>query len=98
VQDVSDISGLPAGVPDGVAGVGDLQPGEFIEVIIDGQGEPAQQASAVSRGERPPGRQGGPSQGDRLIDICSRRGRDGAQLLFGCRVYDLSCVCAHRIA
>ncbi|BFO20056.1 hypothetical protein SHKM778_64440 [Streptomyces sp. KM77-8] len=55
VEQVADVAGLPAGVAEGVAGLADLQAGQFLEVLVDGGGEPAQQPGPVGGGEGGPG-------------------------------------------
>ncbi len=62
LQQVADVAGLPGGVADGVAGLGDLQGGEFGDVHVHLVGEAPQQPGPFA------GRQGGPAA----------LGRDGA--------------------
>ena len=52
-QHVDDVAGLPPGVADRVAGVGDLERGELLVVLLDDVGEAAQQQPAVGRGSPP---------------------------------------------
>ncbi len=92
VEQVADVAGLPAGVADGVAGLADLQQGQFLEVVVDGGGEAAQQAGAVA------GREGGPAglgpRGpyDGGVDVGLGGAGDGGDDLLGRRVQDVECV------
>ena len=54
VEQVADVARLPAGVADGVAGLADLQLGQFLDVRVDHGGEAAQQPGAVGGGQRRP--------------------------------------------
>ncbi|CAM5504566.1 hypothetical protein SFUMM280S_08997 [Streptomyces fumanus] len=83
VEQVADVARLPAGVAEGVPGLGDLQEGQFLQVLVDGGGEPAQQPGTVA------GRQGGPARlradgaGDGGVDVGGGGGRDGGDGLLG---------------
>ena len=72
-QHVADVAGLPAGVADRVAGVGHLELGQLLEVVVDDLGEPAQQPATVGRGHGAPGRSGGLGRGDRGVGLLERR-------------------------
>ena len=89
VQDVADVARLPPRVADRVAGVGHLELRQLLDVGVDLLGEPAQQASAVGRVDRPPGRQRSGGAGDRGVGLLGGRGRDGRQHLLGGRVDQL---------
>ncbi len=66
-----------------MVGLADLQPGEFLGVVVDGGGEPAQQTGAFA------GREGGPDglragrAGDGGVHVGGARGRDGGDDLLG---------------
>ena len=86
VEQVADVAGLPAGVADGVPGLADLQPGQFLEVFVDGGGEAAQQPGAVAGREGGPGGLGRGGAYDGGVDVGGGGGRDGGDDLFGGRV------------
>ncbi|GAA3241071.1 hypothetical protein GCM10020256_63680 [Streptomyces thermocoprophilus] len=77
VEQVADVAGLPAGVADGVPGLADLQPGQFLQVAVDGGGEPAQQPRPVAGRQRGPAGLGAGGAGDGGVHVGggSRRGR-----------------------
>ncbi len=72
-----------------MAGLADLQAGEFVEVCVDGGGEPAQQAGPVGGGEGGPGGLRAGRAGHGRVDVGDGRGRDGGDDLLGGGVADL---------
>ncbi len=91
VEQVADVAGLPAGVAEGVAGLRDLQPGQLLQVVVDGGGEAAQQPGAVAGGEGGPGglRPRGPRDGG--VHVGRGDGGDGGDDLFGGGVQYAEC-------
>ena len=77
LEHVAHVPGLPACVPDHVAGVRHLQVGQLVEVRVDGGGEAPEQPGPLPGREVPPGLEGG------------GRPRDGGVGLLGGQPLDL---------
>lgn len=92
VEEVAHIARLPAGVADGVTGFADLQQGQFLDVFVDGGGEPAEQPGAIGGCRRGPDALGGGGAGDGRVDGGGVGGRDGGDDLGGGRVQDVQAV------
>ena len=89
VQDVADVARLPARVADRVAGAADLEPGELLDVPVDGVGEAPQQACAVPGGHGAPRGQRRRRAGDRLVRRLGVEERDGGDDVLRRRVEHL---------
>ena len=76
-QHVADVAGLPAGVADGVAGVGDLELCQLLDVVVNDGREPAEQACPVARRNLSPGLERSLGPGHRGVGLLDRQGRDG---------------------
>lgn len=76
-----------------MAGLADLDPGQFFEVVVDGDGEAAQEPGAVAGRESGPPRlrPGGPYDGG--VHVLRGGGRDGGDDLLGGRIEYLELVC-----
>jgi hypothetical protein len=88
VEEVAYVARFEAGVADGVSRLPHLQPGEFFEVFVDGDGEAAQQPGPFAGREgRPRGlRPYGPAHG--RVDVRRACGGDGRDQFLGRRVDD----------
>lgn len=89
VEEVADVARLPAGVAEGVARLLHLQPGEFLDVVIDDGGEAAQQPRAVGGGRRRPPALGAGGPYDGRVDLGGAGRGHGGDDLLGRRVEDL---------
>ena len=56
---IAYVPGLPAGVPEDMAGVGHLEVGQFVAMGVDRGGEATEQPGPVTGGYGPPGLEGG---------------------------------------
>ncbi len=88
VQDVADVPGLPAGLAERMTRAGDLQPGQFVEVGVDGGGEPAQQGRAVAGRDRAPAGLRGGRPVDGGVGLLRRGARHRGDRLLGGRIED----------
>lgn len=80
---------LPAGVAEEVPGLADLQTGQLLQVLVDGDGEAAQQPGPVAGGEGGPGGLRPCGAGDGGVHVGRGGGGDGGDDLFGGGVQDM---------
>ena len=89
--EVAERGGCPGDVEDGgvaerVAGVGGLQAGELVGVVLDGVRQPVEQPAAARRRDPGPAGEGLACRADRPLDIARPRGGDLRDHLAGVRV------------
>ena len=71
-EHVADIAGLPAGIADGVTGVGHLELRELLDVVVDHLTEAAKQPRAVTRRDVTPGGERRVRTRDEGVDLLDR--------------------------
>ena len=100
VQAVAHVARLPAGVADRVAGVGDLELGQLLDVRVDDGGERAQQPRAFGRRHVAPCAERLLGAPDRCVGLLDARGADLGDRLAGDRVDHrwLTCSPAHILS
>jgi hypothetical protein len=86
MEDLGDHADLGPRAADRLADVRRLDARKLLTVLLDERGDPAEQARAVGRGDRAPGRKGRLRRGDGSVGLLGRSRVDLADDLLGRRV------------